>query len=157
MAEPIVLKDQDHRFKYEVASKPGAENLQACFSCGTCTATCPIAEIDAEFNPRKIIRMILLGMKKEVLSSPVIWRCVLCYACSFKCPQNVKFRDVMGVLRKMAVEEGYARKSMEEDIEALDDFTQKIRVEMVKALLKNRKKLEKIKQQIKGKLKIPTS
>ena len=152
MEQPIVLKEQDKNFKYEVASRPGAENIQACFSCGTCTATCPVAEIDEEFNPRKIIRMILLGMKQEVLSSPVIWRCVLCYACSFKCPQNVKFRDVMEVLRKMAVEEGYAPKTIEEDIEALDDFSQEIRVEMVKMLLKDREKLKKIKKEVKEKL-----
>lgn len=152
MTEPIVLKDQDSKFKYEVAGKPGAENLQACFSCGTCTATCPVAGIDEEYNPRRIIREILLGMKKEVLSSPVIWRCVLCYACAFKCPQNVKFRDVMEVLRKMAVEGGFVPKTMEQDIKALDGFTQELRVEMVKALLKNKKKLEKIKKEIKEKV-----
>ena len=153
MSEPIVLKEQDRRFKYEVASKPGAENIQVCFACGTCTATCPVSEIDEEYNPRKIIRQILLGMKKEVLSSPVIWRCVLCYACSFKCPQNVKFRDVMEILRKMAIEEGFAPKTMEEDIKALDDFTQEIRVEMVKTLLKDKKRLEEIKKEMKEKLK----
>ena len=150
--ETIVLKDQDSGFKYEVASKPGAENIQACFSCGTCTATCPVSEIDDEYNPRKIIRKVLLGMKKEVLSSPVIWRCVLCYACAFKCPQDVKFRDVMEVLRKMAVEGGFAKKSTAQDIRSLDDFTQEIRVEMVKTLLKNRKKLEKTKKEIREKV-----
>ena len=151
--ETIVMKDQDSRFKYDVAARPGAENLQACFACGTCTATCPVSEIDEEYNPRKIIRMILLGMKKEVLSSPLIWRCALCYACSFKCPQNVKFRDVMEVLRKMAVEAGYAPKTMEEDIKTLDDFSQELRVEMVKILLKNKKKLEKIKKSIQENIK----
>ena len=118
----------------------------------TCTATCPVSEIDDEYNPRKIIRKVLLGMKKEVLSSPVIWRCVLCYACAFKCPQDVKFRDVMEVLRKMAVEGGVVKKSTAQDIRSLDDFTQEIRVEMVKTLLKNRKKLEKTKKEIKEKV-----
>ncbi len=150
--ETIVLKDQDSRFKYDVAAKPGGENIQACFSCGTCTATCPVSEIDDEYNPRKIIRKVLLGMKKEVLTSPVIWRCVLCYACAFKCPQNVKFRDVMEVLRKMAVEGGFVKKSIAQDIRSLDDFTQEIRVEMVKTLLKDRKKLEKTKKEIREKV-----
>jgi len=47
-------------------------------------------------------------MKKEVLSSPVIWLCSTCYTCYERCPQDVKLIEVMNVLKNMATEEGYA-------------------------------------------------
>ena len=106
---PIDGRDLDPQFKYDVAARPGGENLKLCFACGTCTAGCPVSEVDAEFNPRKIIRQIMLGMREEVLASPVIWRCAQCYSCTAKCPQNVRFREVMCALRELAVAEGQIR------------------------------------------------
>ncbi|MBT3375892.1 MAG: 4Fe-4S dicluster domain-containing protein [Lentisphaerae bacterium] len=110
----------DPRFKHDVATHAGGENISLCFSCGTCTASCPVSNVDDEYNPRKIIRQVLLGMREEVLSSPVIWRCVLCYACYATCPQNVKFRDVMQALREMAIEEGKVRPTLSEEMLELD-------------------------------------
>lgn len=128
----------DANFKFEVAAAPGGENIKLCFACGTCTAACPVAAVDEEFNPRKIIRMVLLGMRKETLSSPLIWRCVQCYSCTAKCPQNVKFRDVMKVLRAMAVKEGFAAPSVLADIQRLDDVMMKLHGRLVKKLLNDR-------------------
>lgn len=128
----------DSNFKFEVSAAPGGENVKLCFACGTCTAACPVAAVDEEFNPRKIIRMVLLGMRKEVLSSPVIWRCVQCYSCTAKCPQNVKFRDVMKVLRDMAVKEGFVDPSVPAEIQKLDDTAMKLHGRLVKKLLNDR-------------------
>lgn len=72
----VVLNEQDTRFKYEVAEEPGGENIKLCFTCGLCTASCPVADINPEFNPRKIIHMVLLGIRKEVLSSSLPWLCL---------------------------------------------------------------------------------
>jgi heterodisulfide reductase subunit C len=146
--ETIKSKDLDARFKYDVASHPGGENIKLCFACGTCTAGCPVSAVDPEFNPRKIIRQVLLGMRKEVLSSPVIWRCVQCYSCTAKCPQNVQFRNVMKALREMAVEEGYVKADLLDKIEELDDFSQRLRRDMVNALIKDRDNYNKIKSNL---------
>lgn len=133
--EDIKLSELDTKFKYEIAAQPGAENFKRCFSCGTCTATCPVAEVNEDYDPRKIIRMALLGMRKEVLSSEIIWMCVRCYNCYARCPQNVKFADVMVVLREMAVEGGYAPKERLAQIDDLDKFVQDLRCNMVKFIL----------------------
>jgi len=125
----------DPGFKYEVAARPGGENISLCFACGTCTASCPAAEVDDEYNPRRIIRQVLLGMREEVLASPVIWRCVLCYACYATCPQNVKFRDVMRALREIAVKDGYVRPGINQEVKALDRTIQTLRRDMVNALV----------------------
>jgi len=142
--EKIDSRNLDSRFKYDVAAHPGGENIKLCFACGTCTAGCPVAEIDKEFNPRKIIRQVLLGMRKEVLSSPVIWRCVQCYSCTAKCPQNVKFREIIRALREMAVEEGYANAALIEEVEELNLLSQKLRRDMVTALVTDRSKFDKL-------------
>ena len=140
--EKIEAKNLDPQFKYDVAAYPGGENIKLCFSCGTCTAGCPVAGIDDEFNPRKIIRQVLLGMRKEVLCSPVIWRCVQCYSCTAKCPQNVKFRDVMRALREMAAKEGYVKPELLQEVEQLDEFSQKLRRDLVNALVTDPEKFK---------------
>jgi len=146
--ETIETKNLDGRFKYDVAAHPGGENIKLCFSCGTCTAGCPVSAVDPEFDPRRIIRQVLFGMRKKVLSSPVIWRCVQCYCCSAKCPQNVKFRDVMRALREMAVAEGYVRPELLQEIEQLDEFSQKLRRDMVNLLVTDEDKYKKLKKKI---------
>jgi heterodisulfide reductase subunit C len=146
--EKIESKNLDSHFKYDVAAQPGGENIKLCFACGTCTAGCPVAGVDDEFNPRKIIRQVLLGMRKEVLSSPVIWRCVQCYSCSAKCPQNVKFRDVMKALREMAVKEGYVKPELLEEVEQLDEFSQKLRRDLVNVLVTDPEKFKNLKKKV---------
>lgn len=142
----IESKNLDPNFKYDVTNFPGGENLKLCFACGTCTAGCPVAEIDDEFDPRKIIRQVLLGMRKEILSSAAIWRCVQCYSCTAKCPQNVKFREVMCALRQMAVREGYVESELLDEVEKLGKLSQTIRRDMVDVLVSDRKKYDKLKK-----------
>lgn len=146
--EKIEAKNLDPQFKNDVAAHPGGDNIKLCFACGTCTAGCPVSAIDPEYNPRKIIRQVLLGMRKEVLCSPVIWRCVQCYSCSAKCPQNVKFRDVMKALREMAVAEGYFDVGLLQEVEQLDEFSHKVRRDMVNLLISDREKYKKLKTKV---------
>lgn len=131
----ITLNELDAKFKYEVAEEPGGENIKVCFACGLCTAGCPVSAIDPEYNPRRIIRMVLLGMRKEVLSSNIIWLCSLCYTCQAHCPQNVNFADVMKALRNMAVREGYVHPSFTEKIKEIDTFSQRLRHQMVNSVV----------------------
>lgn len=125
------LGEADHTFKYEVASRPGGEKIKKCFSCGTCTSACPVFRVAEEYNPRRIIRLVLLGFRKEVLSSRTIWLCAHCYACSAYCPQGVSFADIMTVLQRMAVEYGYAPADLPERIEAINVVMNQLRKEYI--------------------------
>lgn len=138
----------DRNFKYDVAGHPGGENLKLCFACGTCTAGCPVSEVDPDFNPRKIIRQILLGMRKDVLSSPVIWRCVQCYSCTAKCPQNVRFREIIRALREMAVAEGLVEASLLQDAEEVGKLAQKLRCEIAQAMVTDRARYDELKTSV---------
>lgn len=101
----IDFEELDPSFKYEVSTETGGQNIKMCFNCGICTVSCPVRRIDETYNPRKIIRMVLYGMKKEVLSSETIWKCVHCLTCLERCPQDVKFAEVIEALKTLAVRE----------------------------------------------------
>ncbi|MBC7261429.1 MAG: 4Fe-4S dicluster domain-containing protein [Chloroflexi bacterium] len=97
----------DPNFQYEVAAEPGGEHIRRCFSCGTCTVSCPVRAVTDQYNPRKIIRMVLLGLREEVLSSDFIWLCSTCYTCHERCPQDVRITELMNALKNIAVREGH--------------------------------------------------
>ncbi len=124
----------DLRFCDEIASHPGGENIRRCFACGTCAAGCPITHVDSDYNCRRIIRQILLGMREEVLSSPLIWMCLVCYRCYVRCPQKVNFTDIMRVLRYLAIKEKRVSPDTFDEINELDRFAQVVRHDLVKNL-----------------------
>ncbi len=139
----IVLSEMDANFKNEIASHPGAEHIQRCFTCGTCTAACPVAEVHDEYDPRRIIRMCILGMKKEVLSSDILWMCSRCYTCYALCPQGVKFSDVLDILREMAVKEGFVERERYVKAKELDKQLQSLRCRIINDKLHPDSKEEK--------------
>ena len=125
----------DFTFKDEVAAQPGGENLKRCFACGSCTLSCPVAEVEESYSPRRIIHMILLGLKEEVLSSKAIWYCLTCYRCQVRCPQEVKFPEIMRVLRKLAVEQGYVEPGFVQAVQDIDRKAQEHRRKLLKNLI----------------------
>jgi len=125
-------------FKYDVAAQPGGEQIKVCYSCGTCTAGCPVTEVDERYSPRKIIRQVLLGQREAVLSNELLWYCETCYACSAYCPQNVKFGDVMRALREMAVAEGHFSAEFLQRMRNVDRLAHDIRLDLVRAALESR-------------------
>lgn len=135
-------KAYDPNFKYDVAAQPGGEQIKVCYSCGTCTAGCPVTEVDPRYSPRKIIRMVLLGQRQAVLSDELLWYCETCYACSAYCPQNVKFGDVMRALREMAVAEGYFTPEFLQRVRNVDRLAHDIRLDLIRAALEQKEAKE---------------
>jgi len=103
--DKIILSEKDTNFKYEIASQAGAESFMR--------------------------RMALLGMREEVLSSDILWMCSRCYTCHALCPQNVKFTDVISILRDMAIREGYVPKERYEQARELDKKIQDLRCQVI--------------------------
>ena len=94
----------DPSFAEEVEAR-GRTLLRSCLFCMSCSGGCPFfAHMD--FGPHGILRRVILGLRKEVLSSNTIWRCVGCHTCAAVCPMAIDIVRVMDVLRRMAVEEG---------------------------------------------------
>jgi heterodisulfide reductase subunit C len=63
----------------EVRALPGGENLEMCYSCGTCTSKCMIQQkLEPEYNPRRLLRMVMMEMREESFSNPTTWLCSSC-------------------------------------------------------------------------------
>lgn len=122
--EDILFDELDSRFKDEVAEKIGLEAIRPCFTCGSCTGICPVHEVIEDFDPRLIIHKILLGMRKQVLSSDLIWFCCLCNSYFFVCPQGIKFSRVATEVRKIAVAEGYVDKAFLSKLKVIEPYLQ---------------------------------
>jgi heterodisulfide reductase subunit C len=108
----IDLAEADTRFIRRLESELGASDLNKCFQCGVCTASCPVREVEASFSPRKIMKLAKLGLRKHVYASDTIWLCSMCFMCQERCPQDVRPPEVMTVLRNMAAKDGVAQPNL---------------------------------------------
>ena len=122
-------------FKKQVSETIDGANALSCFLCGSCTAGCPVNEIDDAYNPRKIMRMILLDHEEDVLDSKEIWKCNQCHTCVSHCPQDVRFADVICTLRELAIEGGYVSDSLAAEVVAIDLEMRKLRLEKINGCL----------------------
>jgi nitrate reductase gamma subunit/ferredoxin len=80
----------------------GAADVKACFSCGVCTATCPLVVEDSGF-PRRMIRYAEVGLRDKLLSSPELWQCYACGQCSESCPTQAEPSAFMASARRYAI------------------------------------------------------
>ncbi|MGB9561341.1 MAG: 4Fe-4S dicluster domain-containing protein [bacterium] len=117
--EVIRFSELDPNFRFEIAREPGGEGIFKCYACGTCTASCPVRYVNDKFNPRKIIHMVLLGMREEVLMSDFVWLCATCYSCQERCPQGVKITDIMRAIQNIAAREGKLIELYRKEVELL--------------------------------------
>ncbi len=82
--------------------KFGAADVSACFSCGNCTAICPLSDNDGTF-PRRLIRYAQVGMKDALLGSKELWTCYHCGECSDTCPTQADPGGFMAAARRYAI------------------------------------------------------
>ncbi len=87
---------------YPELQRYGATDMSACFSCGNCTAICPLSENDATF-PRRMIRYAQVGMKDALVSSKELWSCYHCGECSDSCPTKADPGEFMAAARRYAI------------------------------------------------------
>jgi len=105
--DTVELSRMDPDFKNEIAEKIGLQEIKPCYACGSCTGVCPVRKIVGDFDPRRLIHMIILGMREQVLSSDLIWFCCQCNSCYFVCPQGIRFSRIAAELQKTAMTEGF--------------------------------------------------
>ncbi|MBM4301045.1 MAG: hypothetical protein FJ121_05875 [Deltaproteobacteria bacterium] len=135
MTETVNLQDLAPQFKDEVAAEPGCQHLLRCFACGVCTATCPVSELAPNFSPSLIIRQVLYGRRTALLSSPALWHCARCARCSFQCPQDVRFLDIIQGLRNLALRDGFISPVQVARLEQGERLIQELRRRLIGALL----------------------
>lgn len=96
-------------FADEVRAIPGGEHLEMCYSCGTCVSKCMIQQkVEPEYNPRRLLRLVMMDMREEAFKSPTTWLCSACDLCYPACPQEIHISEVIGAVKQLAVEAGYS-------------------------------------------------
>jgi len=103
--EAIIPESRDTAFSEQVLKTPVGEKIPTCMQCGTCAGSCPVSH-EMDYTPRQLVRMVQLGLKKEVLSSNTIWICTTCFSCSVRCPRGIRPTELMETLKPMAIAEG---------------------------------------------------
>jgi heterodisulfide reductase subunit D len=99
----LVTREVDAKFGKEVT--PDLSVLRTCIQCGTCSASCPTAYA-MDYTPRQLWKLILLGLKDEVVNSRTFWLCTTCKACTVRCPRGIDLTETMLMLKEHAVREG---------------------------------------------------
>ena len=90
-------------FAKEVAEVEGGEAINKCIQCGICTASCVVAKATDVYRPRRMIQKIILGMKKEVLTSDESWYCMSCRMCEERCQEGVSPAEIFHAVREVYV------------------------------------------------------
>lgn len=86
----------------EVMDRSG-QNLLACYQCRRCAAGCPVGD-ETGVTPDCLIRMILFGEKDEAFNNLLVWKCVACYTCGTRCPNNIQTARINETLKQMSKE-----------------------------------------------------
>jgi heterodisulfide reductase subunit C len=84
-------KERKHAFKDLVAPLSKLDN---CLTCGTCAGGCPVSDWEG-MDPRRVVRMIQLGMEDEVIKSNWIWQCTNCQRCTWACPMGINMGQII--------------------------------------------------------------
>lgn len=102
--EELLLNELDSEFKHRIAERMGDVSFLNCFACGSCTASCPVRRLEEKYNPRRLVRMAILGMKEEAYRSEFVWLCSYHATCLYRCPQGVNIGEVCAAVTKLRFE-----------------------------------------------------
>jgi heterodisulfide reductase subunit C len=86
----------------DLVTKESGTEVYGCYQCQKCSTGCP-TNFAMDILPHQIVRMVQLGLEKDVLTSKTIWVCASCYTCSTRCPNDIDIAYIMDALKKMAL------------------------------------------------------
>ena len=90
-------------FLEEVMERSG-QMLTACYQCRRCAAGCTVGDETGCFTPNLLIRTVVLGDRETALNNELVWKCVSCYTCGVRCPNDIQTARITETLKKMAKE-----------------------------------------------------
>jgi heterodisulfide reductase subunit C len=111
---PLLSETRDPIFRDLILKTPVGEKIPTCMQCGICAGSCPVSH-EMDYSPRQLVRMVLLGLRREVLNSNTIWLCTTCFSCSVRCPRGIHPTELMETLKPIAIAEGIKNKNTKFD------------------------------------------
>lgn len=95
-------KDKKHSILQEVIERSG-QNIHSCYQCRRCAAGCPVGD-DTGITPDRLIRLLIMEDREAAFQNELVWRCVSCYTCGTRCPNEIQTARITETLKKMAKE-----------------------------------------------------
>ncbi len=99
MTAPIELDELEGELKAALSEKIPTGAFDLCLTCGTCTGGCPASEL-FDMDPRKLVRLLVLGLDEEVKQTPWSWVCTMCARCLKQCPMSIDIPRLVYHLRQ---------------------------------------------------------
>ncbi len=96
----LITQRNPSEIKSKAPLRPINCSTDMCMACGTCSSGCPLTGVDG-FDPRKIVRMVLMGRDKELIDSKLPWICTLCGKCEYACPMGINIINIVRTARGM--------------------------------------------------------
>lgn len=75
-------------------------NAFSCLECGKCSGACPVARYSNTFSPRLILIRAIRGNNLEALKTADLWSCLSCGMCDEICPSQIKYSELIRLLRQ---------------------------------------------------------
>jgi heterodisulfide reductase subunit C len=97
---PMATVRRASAIKERAPLRPIGSPLDLCMACGSCAAGCPLTGRDG-FDPRKIVRMVLMGRDQELIDSKLPWLCTMCGKCEHACPMGISIAGLIRTIRGM--------------------------------------------------------
>lgn len=79
------------------------QNIQLCYQCQKCTATCPVSNY-MDIKPDVVVRMAMNGNIDRLMRSKTIWICTGCETCGSRCPNLISVGKINEYMRQLAFE-----------------------------------------------------
>jgi heterodisulfide reductase subunit C len=73
---------------------------EGCLTCTLCSSVCPVSGVD-DFDPRKVVRMVALGLSADASDARWPWICTMCGKCEQVCPMGIDIAAMMRALRSL--------------------------------------------------------
>jgi Fe-S oxidoreductase len=86
----------------EELAQRGAQDLSACYQCGTCSGVCPWLPVNG-FNVRVLLEQANFG--GDGIATPA-WNCTQCGLCAEHCPNEIDLLGIVKAVRAFINEQG---------------------------------------------------
>jgi len=90
----------------DLAEAARSARAWACYDCGKCTATCPVARAGAIYSPRRHVLAANLRQRDELAADGSLASCLTCSLCDRRCPAQVAYTDLVRELRALSYNAG---------------------------------------------------
>jgi heterodisulfide reductase subunit C len=92
------------RVKHQIKEAVPDIRMDYCLTCGLCASGCPASGAEG-LDPRKFLRLLVLGQDEEILKTNWIYACTNCMRCKYACPMGIDIGRMVYEIRGMRPKE----------------------------------------------------